>query len=243
MGGVKSYELLEGPPASALTVVGGKSTGVGGAGNFKDFLSWKATKTQSIGEQVSPGLFRTTTHAEAHDVVAVNKPYVFVAGDLEATMVAEHRAGKETSFQLTRANFGDQAELSLEGKPIVLDYNNWAEKYKTYSAFEDAFRGKKKFFESQWACLARLGGRLKFGGKPKRLESGYVYTSIVKAIQWNGQTIEGNALTLEGFGTIYFGEMLVSETNRRLTMARLEMGCDVEAEVGLTEVDPNGIWG
>lgn len=242
LGGAKNWAVLDGPPASALTVVGGQSRSEGGAGEFQGFLTWKATKTKSVGEQIKGG-FQTTTHAEAHGVVAINKPFVFVAGDLEATLVAEHREGKETSFQLTHANFGQDSELSLEGKPITLEYDSWAERLKTYSAFEKAYLEKKSFFEARRACLGKRGEKLKFGKKPKRMENGYVYTSIVKAVTWNGKTTPGNALTLEGFGTIYFGEMLVSETNRRLTMARLEMGCDVEAEVGLTEVDPNGIWG
>ncbi len=242
IGGVKTQEVMDGPPASALTVVGGQSTSEAGAGEYRGFLSWKKTKTQSVGEQVG-NVYRTTTHAEAHGVVATNKPFVFVAGDLEATMVAERREGKEAVFSLPHVRFGEDTELSLEGKPITLEYNNWAEKYKTFSAFEEAFREKKKFFESQVPCLGKRGEKLKFGGKLKRLEGDYVYSSIVKSIRWNGQTIPGNALTLRGFGTIYFGEVLLNETNRRLTMARLEMGCDVEAEVGLTEVDPNGIWG
>lgn len=243
IGGVKTLEVMDGPPASALTVVGGKSTGVGGAGSYRNFLSWKSTKTESIGEQINATTYRTTTHAAAFGVVATNKPFTFTAGDLEATMQADHREGSESSFQLTNVSFGPQEELSLEGKPIVLEYSNWAEKLKTFSAFETAFREKKKFFESQQPCLGKRGAKLKFGKKPLRLASGYVYSSIVKAVQWNGETFPGNALTLRGFGTIYFGELLLSETNRRLTMARLEMGCDVEAEVGLGEVDPNGIWG
>lgn len=243
IGGVKTLEVMDGPPASALTVVGGKSSSEGGAGSYRDFLTWKSTKTSSVGEQISASTYRTTTYAGAFGVVATNKPFVFTAGDLEATMQADHREGYESSFQLTQVSFGPPEELSLEGKPIVLEYNNWAEKLKTYSAFETAFREKKKFFESQRVCLGKRGEKLKFGKRPLRLASGYVYSSIVKAVQWNGTTYPGNALTLQGFGTIYFGELLVSETNRRLTMARLEMGCDVEAEVGLTEVDPNGIWG
>jgi hypothetical protein len=243
IGGVKTFEVMDGPPASALTVVGGKSTSEGGSGTYRDFLSWKATKTSSIGEQISANAYRTTTHAAAYGVVATNKPFVFTAGDLEATMQADHKDGYESSFQLTHVSFGPQEELALEGKPITLEYNNWAEKLKTYSSFVKAFQEKKSFFESQRACLGKRGEKLKFGKKPLRLASGYVYSSIVKAVQWNGVTYPGNSLTLRGFGTIYFGELLVSETNRRLTMARLEMGCDLEAEVGLTEVDPNGIWG
>ena len=54
---------------------------------------------------------------------------------------------------------------------------------------------------------------------------------------------EGHILRLTGFGTIYFGEVLIKDDNRRLTMVRLEMGSAVRADVAYAEADPNGNWG
>lgn len=243
VGGKVAPDLVTSPPASALTVVGGRSASESGEGKYGDIFSWKSTRTESIGEEIRSGVYRTSTHAALKGFAATNKPIVFTAGDLEATLIAEHRVGKETSFRAERLSFGEKDDLTLEGKPITLEFNDWISKYSTFAAFEKAFREKKGFFESQRACLGKRGEKLKFGGKLKRLESGYVYASIVKAIEWNGVTYPGNALYLQGFGAIYFGELLLNEYNRRLTMARLEMGCDTEGDGGLTEVDPNGIWG
>ena len=49
-------------------------------------------------------------------------------------------------------------------------------------------------------------------------------------------------LRFEGFGSIYFGEVIMNEYNRRFTLVRVEMGSDVEANVAFAEGDPNGSW-
>jgi hypothetical protein len=64
----------------------------------------------------------------------------------------------------------------------------------------------------------------------------------VTGIKFGGRKIQGNVLTFEGFGSIYFGELLVNENNRRLTLLRLEMGSDVRASMAFAEVSSNGSW-
>jgi hypothetical protein len=62
----------------------------------------------------------------------------------------------------------------------------------------------------------------------------------VNSIKWGSKTIDGNALQVDGFGTIYFGEVLMNEYSRRFTLVRLAMGSDVRADVALGEGDSNG---
>ena len=72
--------------------------------------------------------------------------------------------------------------------------------------------------------------------------NGFVQCSIVRSITWGGQKIAGHVLTKKGFGSIYFGEMLINENNRRVTLVRVKMGSDTEAEATFAESDPNGSW-
>ena len=74
------------------------------------------------------------------------------------------------------------------------------------------------------------------------MANGYVVTSIVKAIRWRKRSYEGNRLYLKGFGALYFGELLMNETNRRLTMVRFAMGSEMGALAAAGEADPNGEW-
>jgi hypothetical protein len=196
-----------------------------------------------LGEQLAAGGYRTTVHAVLKGFRAKNDPFVFDADELSASMVAEHRAGRESAFRAEVIRFGGSRGLILDGSPVSVEYDDDVSAYPTFSAFEKAYRSDRKFFEKQQARLGAKAKASRFGSKLPRLDSGYVETSIVKAVLWQGKTYEGNSLLLKGFGRLYFGELLLNEHNRRLTMCRLAMGCAVEAEAGLVEVDPNGIWG
>ena len=57
---------------------------------------------------------------------------------------------------------------------------------------------------------------------------GYIVTSIVKSLRFKkdaaeGAVIQGNQVTLPGFGTLYFGELLIGTHQRILTMVRMEL--------------------
>jgi hypothetical protein len=72
--------------------------------------------------------------------------------------------------------------------------------------------------------------------------NGYIIASIVRRIYRGDQAIEGSVLRERGLGTIYFGEVLINDHNRRITLVRVEMGSDPEGSVMMAAADPNGIW-
>jgi hypothetical protein len=113
--------------------------------------------------------------------------------------------------------------------------------FPTFAAFNAAYRRKRDVFEKHQMTLRHKGER-KFGSSLPRGASGYVLTSIVRRIKWRRKVYEGNVLSFKGFGSIYFGELLMNENNRRLTMVRLEMGSAMRASAGIGETDPNGTW-
>ncbi len=49
-----------------------------------------------------------------------------------------------------------------------------------------------------------------------------------------------NGIHVPGFGTVYFGEYLISRFSRRLTMLRIELGCPVEGTIVAASGDGNG---
>src|SRR6185436_5304714 len=72
-----------------------------------------------------------------------------------------------------------------------------------------------------------------------------IYATIVKSITWEGQpfagaTIDNNVVIVPNFGKIFFGELLITERSRRLTMVRMELGSPSGGEVAVAEVDSNG---
>jgi hypothetical protein len=78
--------------------------------------------------------------------------------------------------------------------------------------------------------------------------SGTIYTTLVKTIRWEGNPYPGskivaNCLELEpDFGRLYFGELLISEHSRRLTMMRAAMGSGGGGSASGGDVETNGQW-
>jgi hypothetical protein len=78
---------------------------------------------------------------------------------------------------------------------------------------------------------------------------GTIYATIVKSIKWADAAnphpnarIDHHLVIVPGFGTIFVGELLITEDSRRLTLLRLELGSDLGGDVACAAVESNGIW-
>jgi hypothetical protein len=77
---------------------------------------------------------------------------------------------------------------------------------------------------------------------------GFIYGTIVKSIRWDGpefpqSRIVDNSVVLEpDFGRVFFGELLISDYSRRLTMVRFALGSDSGGSASAGEGCSNGIW-
>lgn len=79
---------------------------------------------------------------------------------------------------------------------------------------------------------------------------GTLYTTIVKSIRWAKpedpyprSEIRGNKVILPEFGRVFFGELLITEESRRLTMVRWALGSDGGGDASGADVQDNGGWG
>jgi hypothetical protein len=234
---------IPGAPAAALTVVGGLSRGAGRGSSFMDAFKWGATVAESIGEMPAEDRAVTTVTSSIADVVAVNKPIVFEADLLRVVMVSDHARQGQPSIVPKEVVFGGEKGILLGGKPVRVDTDaRDLEEFATFEAFEKEYRKNPSFFKKYCSRIRRTDGKKGVPGERLPRVSGYVATSIVRNITWGDQRIRGNVLTLEGFGQVYFGELLMNEYNRRLTMVRLRMGSAMRADVAYGEADPNGSW-
>ena len=81
-----------------------------------------------------------------------------------------------------------------------------------------------------------------------RATDGTLHTTIVKPVAWKGREFPGSTivgpgeLSIPGFGRVYFGEMAMSPTSRRLTMVRVNLGSPVGGDVAAADVMDNGSW-
>lgn len=116
-------------------------------------------------------------------------------------------------------------------------------KLGSLEAFDSEFQANQTTYRKYRGRFLTRDGKAPEWKQPiPRVSGGYVVCSIVSSIKWGTKTIAGNVLYQEGFGSIYFGEVLINEYNRRYTLVRLAMGSDVEAHVAYAEGDPNGSW-
>jgi len=70
----------------------------------------------------------------------------------------------------------------------------------------------------------------------------------VESIKWGGTPPDARAkitdhtVYVPGFGKLVFGELLISDVERRMTLLRLELGSPEGGDVACGEVQSNGIW-
>jgi hypothetical protein len=187
----------------------------------------------------------TTVTSAIQNVQAVNPvpnaaPHVFKADLLKLTLESTYPKQGQPSIVPT-ANFG---RMLLNDKDITLsiDLPDFCG-MSSLEAFDYAFQNVKSvYLKYRGRFLSRTGALPEFHQPIPRVSNGYVACSFVNAVTWRGKTTPGNALQLTGFGTIYFGEVLMNEYSRRFTLVRLAMGSTVQADVALAEGDANGSW-
>ena len=69
----------------------------------------------------------------------------------------------------------------------------------------------------------------------------------MKSIRWDGKPfpkseIHDNMVVLPTFGSVFFGELLISQYSRRLTMVRMALGSDSGGSASAGDVETNGTW-
>jgi hypothetical protein len=231
------YATIPSPPTAALAVTGGLSSARGGELKPHDAFRWGETFAEAKGEQVSRTRYKTTVTSSVSRMFARNDPHIFEADILRVTMVSDHAYGKPASIQIPEVAFKG---LRLDKDPIEVEYHTDLNDCPTMDSFQDRYQSNREFFDRHQSSLIP---NVRFGDPIPRTAGGYALTSIVYLVRWRRKVYRGNTLTVPDFGTIYFGEVLMNESNRRLTMVRMRMGSDLGADIACAEADPNGVWG
>jgi hypothetical protein len=74
-----------------------------------------------------------------------------------------------------------------------------------------------------------------------RKQKGYVQCSLVDKLQGaKSGSFFGHVVQVPNFGNIFLSELLAGHHTHRLTMVRIEMGCDNEGMVSIATADSNG---
>jgi hypothetical protein len=256
--------VLEAPGASSLTVSGGRSVAKIPATRFDDYFSIESASTFAEGLFEDPKQFlEFTYHRVEEDTLAavthvISEVNGFVMGRKPRLtikrMKADLRARSPLGSGQAAIRVGDVAleGIDIDGHRLVIELDTAPfQRFDTHAkllvaADDPAF--VKASGDSMFMKTARNGesnpppaGRL--------IEyCGTIYATIVKSIRWDGppfpgSTIEHNKVVLPEFGRAYFGELLVSQQSRRLTMVRLALGSNGGGSASGSDAQDNGGWG
>jgi hypothetical protein len=255
--------VLDSSTASSLTVAGGRSRARAASTRFGDFVSFAGAATSAEGlfddvqrqieftyHRVPEDSLTTTTHVTA-DVTGLSvgdKPRLTIKR-LHAALSSKSPAGSgEPAISVT----GDTAieGVAIDGHALIVELATpLFQRYDTRSKLLAA-ADNPRFVEESGDCLfmkATMGGAPAPASARLLHSCGTTYATIVKSIRWAGDPLPGaridhHSIVVPEFGTIFVGELLVTDLSRRLTMLRLELGSPAGGGVACAEVESNGTW-
>lgn len=255
--------IIDSPTSSSLTVVGGRTQAEAGATRFGDWVSFKSAATSAEGvfddlkQQIEFSYHRveqdtltmtTRVSAEVTGLSVDDKPRLTIER-VHVAMTSTSPAGSgEPGIAIDTETTIDGA--AIDGYPLTVDlavpvFQQYDTRSKLLAAADTpafvATYGNLLFMTSPIGGVAAPpAGRL--------LEAyGTIYGTLVKSVTWArqpfpGATIDNHVVTIPDFGKIFFGELLITDRSRRLTMVRMELGSPSGGEVAVAEVDSNGTW-
>ena len=255
--------VLEAGGASALLVTGGRSVAKLERTEFDEFFTVESANTLAEGSFEDTKALIEVTHrraqeqtlnavsrarAEVNGLAIGRKPRLSI-GRIRAELT-NRSAGHSGQpwFRISRDTVIDG--ISIDGFKLVVELNikpfiQCDTHAKVLAAADD-----KKFVTKSGEALfmsKRFGGEATPAFRKLVRAGNTVYATIVKSIRWDGKPfpkseIHDNMVVLPEFGRAFFGELLISEYSRRLTMVRFALGSEAGGSASAGDVESNGGW-
>jgi hypothetical protein len=250
--------ILQSTGGSCLPVTGGRSAWSENNVDLADFVRLRSSSTSAEGRlddtkkaielshgRGEEGTLTTTTRvrAEVRDLTVGAKPFPLLkVNSVRATLTATSPSdGYEPSIKLHDDTAFD--DISINGHQLDVEIEKTIfQRHDTHTALLKAADDPGWVKEHGHHFYMNTPAR---GGLVRG--SGYILGTIVKRIKWrdrpfDGAEIDENSLIVKDFGTIFFGEILINASARRLTMLRLKLGSPTGGDAVFVEVDTNGSW-
>ena len=255
--------IIESGVASSLTVVGGRSRAQATQSRFGEWISFGSASTLAEGlfddvkqqievtyGRVAEDTLTTSTRVNAN-VTALSvgdKPKLTVKR-LNASLSAKSPgASGEPTIAPGNDTVIEGAAVGGHGLIVTLATTLF-QRYDTQSKLLAAADDPQFVRKSGGHLFLKTAARGTAAPPTPRLQQTYgtTYATIVRSIKWAdkpypGATIDQHVVTVPDFGKIFFGELLITDQSRRLTMLRLELGSHIGGAFAAAEVDSNGTW-
>jgi hypothetical protein len=243
-----SESVLETQASVSLPTTGGCSCSEAKDFNHKGLVTFKSARVEVNGSDFTHPDPKSGAQVYSIRVSAVieelNILDMVTADRVVARLTSEHAIHptnpKQSESQPSFIPLGSSFEnLRIAGQPVEVEYAHGTfAKQPTYEGF------KKRLKSRDLECSQRLiGSGIAKNGKHPHLQplrdrydallkdpekdGGMVLCSIVKSLKprKTGELeVHGSIIVVPHFGTIYLGEILLSQSTRLMNMLRLEMG-------------------
>jgi hypothetical protein len=255
--------IVETDGASSLGLSGGRSRSELKGRSFGDIIKYDSATTFAEGlfddprhaaavtdhEGYQDELMTTTTVWSEVRGLSVGVKPVFTAKRIKGSLVSRTPLpGAEPPIAPTRETTIQGAAISGFGLQVLFNVAVFQE-FNTHAKLVAATHDAKQARALERHLLLRTAVE---GQPPPRtprlLGSGpTIYATIVREIRWvdkpyPGAKIDGHTVIVPDYGTIYFGELLITGHERRLAMVRFELGSPIGGYADCAVADSNGSW-
>jgi len=253
--------------SATLPIIGGLSVSRSGPGKIGRTITYRSAVARAQGDYSDPEQAAQFTHGNYADN---NLPTITtVSSQVRGLTIVNAGKESSRELKLANVAFtleskiperGNEPEirareiafsgLSIDGAALNVTFVPWLEELATLSQLRAEYENNDKFFDEYGHCFAKPPGtRASKSGRKLPVTGGsnpgIVFYTIVKNIEWsrkpNAETvIDGNRITIPGFGSVYIGEMFATPSERRLSMMRVMLGSPEGGEVEVGGGDSNG---
>jgi hypothetical protein len=251
----------------ALTASGGRGDGRAGSAKFETFVSVGQAAASAQGNFEDTGQYELSTWGKLPRNALTAKTHVrtelaaLIVGDPalgQPQLHVERIAGGLTAYSARasrqpRLRFDPDTvfgAITIDNYRLVVTlnlelFNEYDTEAKLMTAADDP-RFVEQFGSHLFLHRVERGvappayGRLLYGGEA-------ICGTIVRSIDWDGPPFPGssidiNAVEIPELGRLYFGELLITRSSRRVTMLRLELGSPMGGDMSCCDYQDNGGW-
>jgi hypothetical protein len=262
---IRPVDIVLESSGSSLTVTGGRSVSRIAGGHFGDELQFGAASTFAEGlfdnpakpadvpwGQVREDTMTTSTRvsAEIRDLVVGIKPKLTVKRLRSELTSRSPVGGGEPPIRVEDNDRTVVQGVDIDGHALTVELDLAGVQRADTRAKLVAAADDPQFVEEYGRAFFM---RSELDGRPappagRLFESrGTIYATIVKSIRWTGAPFPGaqidhNVVVVPNFGKIFFGEILITDLSRRLTMMRLKLGSPQTGDASFAESETNGMW-
>ena len=235
-------EVIESKAASSLGVTGGYASARVDNFRHRELISFASAHTQASGilsqktpVEQNPAYFETFVSGvlEGLNILDTVKVDYMVGRLMSKHPVEPPKEGPdEPTINPIGTQYGKLVVAGYELTPVIdVDF------FSTFCSYRQLCENIPRDADLR----ARFNVKEDLKGPPPR---GMMAGSIVREVRGGRRDWEikgkGNSIKVPGFGILHFGELIIEQYSRRLSMMRLELGCPVQSDSSGPDMGGNG---